>query len=72
MKKLSEIRKDFSLSRVEVAREAGLSVSAIGHYERGDRSPRLSTANLILKAIRKLTKGRAKCSIESLFPTTDE
>lgn len=70
MKTLSEIRKNYGLTRASIANATGLSVAAIGHYERGDRQPRINTARKLVQAIGKLTNGAEQCSIESLFPTT--
>lgn len=70
MKTLSAIRKKYGLTRASLATATGLSVAAIGHYERGDRQPRITTARKIVTELNRLTAGAEQCTIESLFPTT--
>lgn len=70
MKSLSDIRKKYGLTRASIANATGLSVAAIGHYERGDRQPRITTARKLVESVNRLTNGAEQCSIESLFPTT--
>lgn len=54
-KKLGEIRKNAGMSQRELAKQLGVSPSAISHYEKGDANPSDETLEKICVLL-KITK----------------
>ena len=54
IERLKELRTDFGKSQVDVAKETGLSKSAIAHWELGERVPN-AQAIIILARYFKVT-----------------
>lgn len=65
MSKLKTIRCKIGATQAELAREIGLSQSAINHYENGNRSVDTTTGWRIVQALNRLG---AKCTFEDVFP----
>lgn len=51
-KHLKKMREDCGLSQEELAKKAGLAFSQIGRFERGVRSPTLSTIQALAKGLK--------------------
>lgn len=65
MSALKAIRKQTGVTQTELAERVGLTQAAIGHYETGRRTPRLSECRKIVTALNELG---ANCNLSDVFP----
>lgn len=65
MSKLKMIRSQIGITQAVLAKEMGLSQSAINHYENGNRSVDTTTGWRIVHTLNRLG---AQCSFEDVFP----
>ena len=69
MSALSIARKKAGITQQQLAVLVGLTQAAIGHYERGRRTPGLSECRRIVAALNGLG---VVCSLEDVFPAPAE
>ncbi|HED1420114.1 TPA: helix-turn-helix transcriptional regulator [Kluyvera georgiana] len=67
MNNLRKLRQSLHLTQRGLADEIGQTISSIGHYESGRRTPDIKTCHLLVEA---LSKNGEKLSIEDIFPPT--
>ena len=67
MNNLRKLRQSLHLTQRGLADEIGQTVSSIGHYESGRRTPDIKTCHQLVEA---LSKSGKKFSIEDIFPPT--
>ncbi|EQA1624854.1 helix-turn-helix transcriptional regulator [Enterobacter asburiae] len=65
MNNLRELRRSLHLTQRGLANEIGQTISSIGHYESGRRTPDIKTCHQLVEA---LSKNGKKLSIEDIFP----
>ncbi|EMM6854020.1 helix-turn-helix transcriptional regulator [Citrobacter amalonaticus] len=65
MNNLRKLRKSLHLTQRGLAEEIGQTISSIGHYESGRRSPDIKTCHQLVEA---LSKNGKKLTIEDIFP----
>ncbi|EJO48751.1 helix-turn-helix transcriptional regulator [Enterobacter sp. SST3] len=65
MNNLRELRRSLHLTQRSLANEIGQTISSIGHYESGRRTPDIKTCHQLVEA---LSKNGKKFSIEDIFP----
>lgn len=69
MNNLRELRRSLHLAQRGLANEIGQTISSIGHYESGRRTPDIKTCHQLVEA---LSKNGKKLSIEDIFPQSLE
>ncbi|BBT89899.1 helix-turn-helix transcriptional regulator [Enterobacter roggenkampii] len=65
MNNLRKLRQSLHLTQKGLADEIGQTISSIGHYETGRRTPDIKTCHQLVEA---LSKNGKKLSIEDIFP----
>lgn len=65
MNNLKKLRKSLHLTQRGLASEIGQTISSIGHYESGRRTPDIKTCHQLVEV---LSKNGNKLSIEDIFP----
>lgn len=65
MNNLRKLRQSLHLTQKGLADEIGQTISSIGHYETGRRTPDIKTCHQLVEA---LSKNGEKLSIEDIFP----
>ncbi|MDQ4326116.1 helix-turn-helix transcriptional regulator [Klebsiella michiganensis] len=65
MNNLRKLRQSLHLTQRGLADEIGQSISSIGHYESGRRTPDIKTCHQLVEA---LSKNGERLSIEDIFP----
>lgn len=69
MSTLSIARKKAGITQQQLAGLVGLTQAAIGHYERGRRTPGLAESRAIVAALNALG---ATCTLDDVFPPEQE
>lgn len=69
MNNLRKLRQSLHLTQRGLADEIGQTISSIGHYESGRRTPDIKTCHQLVEA---LSKNGEKLSIEDIFPPASE
>lgn len=65
MNNLRKLRQSLHLTQRSLADEIGQTISSIGHYESGRRTPDIKTCHQLVEV---LSKKGGKLSIEDIFP----
>lgn len=65
MNNLRKLRQSLHLTQRGLADEIGQTISSIGHYESGRRTPDIKTCHQLVEA---LSKDGERLSIEDIFP----
>ena len=65
MNNLRKLRQSLHLTQRSLADEIGQTISSIGHYESGRRTPDIKTCHQLVEA---LSKNGERLSIEDIFP----
>ncbi|MEY0256270.1 helix-turn-helix domain-containing protein [Morganella morganii] len=69
MNQIQKYRKLAGIKQRDLAELAGVSASAISHYETGIRTPDIKTSKRLVSELSKLG---ISCSLDQLFGETDE
>ncbi len=62
---IREFREKSGLSQRALAEMIGVTQGAVGHYEKGRRTPALDVCRVIVAAFRRR---KCKCTIDDVFP----
>jgi len=65
MNKILEFRQSANLTQRELSERVAITQGALGHYETGQRTPKLNTARKIIAVFNQCG---VNCTFEDIFP----
>ncbi|EGQ7677932.1 helix-turn-helix transcriptional regulator [Vibrio parahaemolyticus] len=69
MQRIKEVRLNCGIQAHELAKELGVTASAVGHYENNRRTPNVDVARRIVAAINALG---GCCTFDDVFPNPEK